>query len=144
MKIFLAAPFTQYISSDGVMAGDMKELLLELVGCFRDQGWRVFLAHEREDWGRSLYPPETCTPLDLEEMRTAEVVVCIPGTSGGVHVELGWASALRKPILLLLEEGRSYSPLVQGLHEVTPVRRESLNANGLKDRCLRQLKSLPW
>jgi hypothetical protein len=36
-------------------------------------------------------------------------------------VEIGWASALRKPIILLLEDGREYAFLVRGLHTVARV-----------------------
>jgi hypothetical protein len=42
-------------------------------------------------------------------------------------VELGWASAMAKPIVLVLNPGVSYSPLVMGLDKVTAVRTVELN-----------------
>ncbi|MCL6449896.1 MAG: nucleoside 2-deoxyribosyltransferase [Acetobacteraceae bacterium] len=86
-----------------------------------EAGCTVFLAHEREEWGANLMVPEVCTLLDLEEMGRADVVVAVPGQSGGVHMELGWASVLRKPIILLLDPKQRYSPLVLGLSSVALV-----------------------
>lgn len=49
--------------------------------------------------------------------------MAMPGApaSAGTHVELGWASALGKPIVLLLERGHEYAGLVTGLGSVTSV-----------------------
>lgn len=47
----------------------------------------------------------------------------IPGVpaSGGVHVELGWASANKKDIEIFLNKNSNYSPMVTGLSEITNV-----------------------
>ncbi len=74
-----------------------------------------FLALDRESWGESLMEAHSCAPLDFEEMKAADLVVAYPGNSCGVSVELGWASAYGKPIVLLLERSRRYSPLIEGL-----------------------------
>ncbi|MDX3570891.1 hypothetical protein [Streptomyces sp. ID05-47C] len=41
--------------------------------------------------------------------------------SPGTHIEIGWASALNKPIVLLLEANQDYAFLVRGLHTVADV-----------------------
>ena len=45
----------------------------------------------------------------------------IPGipNSGGVHVEIGWASANKKPLKIFLRNDYSYSPMVTGIHCLT-------------------------
>lgn len=66
--------------------------------------------------------PQECTRLDYEHIRDCDLFVAFPGSpaSPGTHIELGWASALGRPMILLLEEG-SYAFLVQGLHVVGDV-----------------------
>ena len=62
-----------------------------------------------------------CTPLDFEEMRNTDCVLAFPGApiSGGMHIELGWASAMKKKISIFVKKGEQYSPLILGLHEIT-------------------------
>ena len=118
-KLFLAAPFSDYLGPDGIFDRNHKceiELLLKTLTA---SGYEVFSAHVREKWGEDLFPAELCTPLDFEALKSADVIIALPGKSGGVHVELGWASALGKPIILWIEERSRYSPLVFGLPTVT-------------------------
>jgi hypothetical protein len=39
--------------------------------------------------------------------------------SGGVSVELGWASAMAKPVLIVLSSSGGHTPLIAGLDTVT-------------------------
>jgi nucleoside 2-deoxyribosyltransferase len=122
MRIFLAAPFTQLIETrTGIVDAAWRTQLCTLFGSLQDQGHSVFLAHERESWGEELMTPEECTPLDFREMVKADVVCAYLGNppSHGVHIELGWASALGKPIVLLIDEDVRYTPLVWGIAGVT-------------------------
>jgi nucleoside 2-deoxyribosyltransferase len=130
-RVFLAAPFTQFISSDGVVEAPARSQLSTLRAALMANGHSVFLAHEREAWGAELMTPQQCTPLDFAEMQETDVVCAYLGEppSYGVHIELGWASALDKPILLLVNSTVAYSPLVWGLSEMTEVR--VLEVNGL-------------
>ena len=47
---------------------------------------------------------DTCTELDFEEMKTADLVVAIPEDSKGTAVELGWASCMKLKYCLFLIE----------------------------------------
>ncbi|GAA2716953.1 MULTISPECIES: nucleoside 2-deoxyribosyltransferase [Streptomyces] len=123
-SVFLAGPFLQLLDpATGEMPGDARAPFDILIKHFEAQGLSVHNAHRREAWGAELMRPEVCTPLDQEEIRKADAFVALPGfpASPGTHVELGWASAFGKPIVLLLERGRQYTFLVQGLHTVATV-----------------------
>lgn len=67
--------------------------------------------------------PADCTRVDYEEISRCDCFIAFPGApaSPGTHIELGWASALGKPVIMLLETGAAYAYLVQGLHQVTHV-----------------------
>lgn len=120
MKYFLVFPFSQYINGQQIN-DEVKSLLESVRNTIISNNCEVFLAHYREKWGQELMSSSVCTPLDFEEMRNADCVLAFPGApiSGGVHIELGWASAMNKRICLFLQSGVDYSPLVCGLSMIT-------------------------
>ena len=95
-----------------------------LLKFLRSKNFEVHNAHEREEWGSNWYTPEACTTLDFETIRSSDLLIAIPGNpaSGGVHIELGWASALGKSVILLLDKAYTYSSLVEGLKQITSVK----------------------
>jgi nucleoside 2-deoxyribosyltransferase len=135
-RVFLAAPFSQFLDPHtGTVGAAVRTSIDALRRALEAEGHSVFLAHERESWGAALMPPEECTPLDFAEMHAADIVCAHLGSppSHGVHIELGWASALGKPIVLLLSPGQTHSPLVYGLETVTAVTRLHLDDRPLAD-----------
>jgi len=123
-RIFVGAPFHNYINPNtGIFLNDKKLMLECIINCCENKGHTVMNSHIRENWGKSWMLPEECTPLDYNEILNADIFVAVPGNppSGGVHVELGWASALKKRIIIFLEKGKKYSNLVIGLREVSEV-----------------------
>lgn len=122
MKIFLAFPFSGIINEENNIIADYYiGFLTGIRQAILDKNMKVFLAHFRENWGKSLMTAEECTPLDLIEMQESDFVFAFPGPpiSGGVHIELGWASALGKKIVLFLKRGEEYSPLIVGISTIT-------------------------
>ncbi|MGI5478656.1 nucleoside 2-deoxyribosyltransferase [Streptomyces lavendofoliae] len=123
-SLFLAGPFIQLLDPlTGRMPADAQTPFTVLIDHFEAQGLTVHNAHRREAWGAELMHPEVCTRIDQDEIRKADVFVAMPGhpASPGTHIEIGWASAFNKPIVLLLEKDREYTFLVQGLHTVATV-----------------------
>ncbi|MEV6115159.1 hypothetical protein AB0L59_22225 [Streptomyces sp. NPDC052109] len=124
LRVFLAAPFVQFIDpADGVVRPQWRQRLSALREALLDAGHAVFNAHHNEGWGEWGLPPQECVPSDFRAMQCADLVLAYPGTppSTGVALELGWASALRKPVALLLDPGTAYSPMISALGEVSPV-----------------------
>jgi len=118
MRIFFGASFTKHLKKDNGQFHESKKILIEnIIEILTERGHDVRNAHVREEFGKKLLDPETCTKMDLEEIKKCDLFMAMPGNppSGGVHVELGWASALNKKILLLLKKHGGYSPLVTGL-----------------------------
>lgn len=123
-KFFLAAPYSQWMDEDRVALLPECKRDIEMVrkGLLAT-GASVFNAHFNEDWGRSWLPADICTPLDHEAVSQSSAVIAFVGDppSGGVYVELGWASALQKPILAIVTPGAAVSPMLLGMHMVTHV-----------------------
>ncbi|GAA4803565.1 nucleoside 2-deoxyribosyltransferase [Streptomyces ziwulingensis] len=125
-RVFLAGPFMGLVDPETqTMPTAGRRPFLLLIEHFEKQGLHVYNAHRREAWGAEVLTPEQCTPLDQTEIEKADVFVAIPGIppSPGTHIEIGWASAFNKPIVLLMEEGRDeeYGFLVRGLGTVAKV-----------------------
>lgn len=108
-------------SLDGTVAldEDLRTLLEGVEGLLTKAGHSIFLAHRREAFGAALMDAETCTPLDMLELQRADLLVAIPGFSYGVHIEIGWAIASYKPIVLLRRQSEpETTPLIAGLPTV--------------------------
>ncbi|OLT25785.1 hypothetical protein BJF83_22645 [Nocardiopsis sp. CNR-923] len=123
-RVFLAAPYTQWLDpSTRLVRADLRNRLNRLRGGLIEAGAHVFSAHHNERWGAEWLPAEECTPADFRAMRVADAVCAVVGSpaSGGVAVELGWASALGKPVLAIMDDGADCTPLISGLHTITDV-----------------------
>jgi len=123
-RVFLAAPFAQWLSEDRLVDPTWRNRLSALRQGFLDAGMPVFSAHHNERWGAGWLPAEVCVPNDFRAMETCDVVCAYLGApvSAGVCIELGWASAMRKPVLLVLDHSIKHSQMIKGLATVTQVR----------------------
>jgi nucleoside 2-deoxyribosyltransferase len=120
-SVFVAGPFFKAIDpATGRLPVKDQDRIEGLIAHFENKGCKVFNAHKREAWGQAFLEPQVYTRLDFDEIAEADVLVAMPGSpaSAGTHVELGWASSMGKPIVLLLERGHEYAGLVTGLGSV--------------------------
>ena len=122
-KIFVAAPFYHWIQDDETK-NEKRNILEQLLKSLREQGYKVYNAHEREKWGDAWLDGDICTPLDYKEISDSNLIIAFAGPpiSGGVYIELGWSSSMKKKILLILQENEEYSNLVIGLNKITDVK----------------------
>ena len=122
MKVFVAAPFRSFLDANGAFDQHFRRQLEKFYECLVDAGFEYFSAQVNEEWGSAALGPDECVPIDYTEMLTSDVVVAVLGKppSLGVAVELGWASALRKPILIL-GSALETSSMFAGLDRVADV-----------------------
>lgn len=117
-KIFIACAFSKYLNGTIFTDGEFAGFLRKLYQLCQTYASKVFLAAEREKYGKNLMP-DVCTELDFEEMKSSDLVVAIPDDSKGVAVELGWASWMQKRLVLILNANQRYTPLISGLGDIT-------------------------
>ena len=122
-RVFLAAPFKQLLDQSQTMQTADQALLIQVMTLLEKNGLVVDNAHRREAWGQAMMTPDDCTQADFQAIAACDVLLAFPGqpASPGTHIELGWASAMGKPIVLLLEAEATYAYLVQGLKMVGDV-----------------------
>lgn len=129
---FLGGPI-QVLSRDPLLLARLEGAVQAIVHAFRSNAMQVFSAHLAEDFGATTFEwqPHSIAKRDLMWMRSCDVFVALlpPDQGGslarsdGTHVELGWASALGKPIVLVSDtklEGQ-FSQLVTGLPAIAQV-----------------------
>lgn len=121
MKIFFAIPYSQLCDEKYEVKKEYRDFLEKLTSKTKQMGCDYFLAHEREKWGKQYNSAEESTVIDFETIKKSDMLCVIPGVpnSGGVHVEMGWASANKVKMRIFLKENYTYSPMVTGIHELT-------------------------
>lgn len=125
LTVFVCGPLTEALNGqelDEELRG-LLELIHETLA--RDR-MRVLSAHRDERWGQDEPSPEVVAERDLEWMRACDAAVMVLGTpsrpvwrTDGTFVELGWATALRKPVVVIGDLGAYRSALVRGLSSVS-------------------------
>lgn len=126
MKVFISCPFTGLCEEEKyVVKKEYQPFFENLINMIANKGFDYYLAIKRENWGVDHKGPQECTFSDYEGIKSSDAIIVIPGNhlskgiSGGVHVELGWASALKKDLHILVEDNFMYSPVVMGLDTLT-------------------------
>lgn len=123
-SVFIGGPFKQLVDPATGVISDVHRVRIEtLIDFFESAGSSVYNSHRRESWGAKFLSPRDATLLDFNEIRSSELFVAFPGvpSSPGTHIEIGWASALGVPSILLLEDQGEYAFLVTGLEDLSNV-----------------------
>ena len=121
MKVFLAMPYSQLCNENYEVKKEYKDFFVKLTSELKKINCEYFLAHEREDWGKQYISAKESTMIDFETIKNVDLVCIIPGVpnSGGVHVEIGWASANQKNLKIFLKKNYHYSSMVTGIYCLT-------------------------
>lgn len=128
-QIYISAPFRRYSSEIegreyGILYSENYRQFLEKVEqLIKELGFKVCLPHRDEGlWGNIYIPPEEITEICFNLIRSSEILVVFPGKSRGVHIEIGYAAALGKKMLVFLHEGEKESTLLRGISRITEMK----------------------
>jgi hypothetical protein len=130
-KLLLGGPIRHAVLA-GEFDPSLQVLITSLLETLESSGWEVFSAHRAE--GFSTESEKFCSQKivtrDFDWMKRCDLFVAIlpPGPEGvlrtdGTHVELGWASALGKPIVAVapLPMPETYGHMLRGLGGIAQV-----------------------
>ncbi|MEU7182063.1 hypothetical protein ACWIG3_15180 [Streptomyces celluloflavus] len=128
VTLFVGGPI-QHALVPGGMAAPIRDCLSLAIDQARRAGATVLSAHVAERFGAdtALFTPEEVSVRDYTWMRECDVFVpvlpVLDGTllrTDGTHIELGWASALGRPIVGITDQpfAESASHLLKGLAQV--------------------------
>lgn len=126
-RAYIAAPFEAECTSrpDKYYGVIMNAAYIGFLEAIEDtlvsSGWEPLLPHRESDWGRQYLQPSETARRCLDLVCACDLLVAYPKNSRGVHIEMGYAAALGKPILVILDEGEREAAMVAGLGSVTTV-----------------------
>ena len=121
-QIFLSTPISQAINPNtGLLQSKIAVRINRIYDVLSMSNYNVFLAIDREEWGRQKVTAVGCTKRDYDELIKSKHLVAIISDymSDGVLIELGWASALNIPITIIADYRMNLSHLVLGLPSVS-------------------------
>ncbi|MCS0603620.1 nucleoside 2-deoxyribosyltransferase [Streptomyces sp. LP11] len=132
LDVFVGGPIQHAILSTG-FAGGLQAAITVAIGTVTQYGANVFSAHVVEKFGEqtAAFTPEQVSVRDFRWMRKCDVFVPVlplldDGTlrrTDGTHVELGWATAFGRPVVMITKQPfvESASHLLKGLYRVGAV-----------------------
>jgi nucleoside 2-deoxyribosyltransferase len=128
-KVFLSARLTKAIKKDGIFDPGTRQAVSAVVNRLKEKGLTVFSAHLVEDFGQTKVEPEEFAPRDFKEICEADSVVVLfdEPISAGTCIEIGWATALQKPVVVFSPEVfyiATEAPMLLGLRQISKVRIE--------------------
>ncbi|MEU7576097.1 nucleoside 2-deoxyribosyltransferase [Streptomyces sp. NPDC041068] len=132
VSVFVGGPIQHAIRDDGFHQ-PLRHAIRDIIAAASAVHGTVFSAHVVEKFGvdTPLFSPDQVSVRDFDWMRRCDVFVPVLPVDGagelmrtdGTHVELGWASALGKPIVVVtpVPLAANASHLLRGLPSVADV-----------------------
>lgn len=128
-QVYISAPFRMHSSTMegreyGVLNSENYKQFLESVErLIKKLGLNVCLPHRDEGlWGNIYIPPEEVTEICFDLIHSSDILVVFPGKSRGVHIEIGYAAALGKKLLVFLSKDEKESTLLKGISRITEMK----------------------
>jgi nucleoside 2-deoxyribosyltransferase len=130
--VLIGGPIQYASRNNGHFNRHLKRLILYVASILQKANYRVLSPHIVEDFGNLALVDSTEIVLrDYHWMQFCDVYIALFVKSNaqqyirsdGTHVEIGWASAMRKPIILLGDDvpSKENSHLVRGLGAISHV-----------------------
>lgn len=126
MKAYIAAPYTSKSTTQvnphyGEISDNSYINFLESIeSVVRSSGFETYLPHrDLHKWGKSNLTLEEVGQTSMKELKNSDLLIAYPEQSVGVNIELGWASAFKKKVFIILNENSKVSIMHEGLKGVT-------------------------
>jgi len=130
MKIFVSGPLRRTLDEAGKMDPKYIEKIKKLRLFLEEHGHEVFIPHEVDNFFKS-FNPVNVVKTDYQQIRCSDLVIVYPDypPSGGACVEMGWATAMFKRVIILYKEGKQYSPLLTSMDKLERVQTITYNTD---------------
>lgn len=118
-RIFLSVSYSAQVDADGNVTAEYRNNLEMVITTLETGRRKVFCAPREDEWRLNDRSPGEALRLDLEHIDGCDVFVAILGStiSVGIQLELGYAIARGKRIILAVPAGTSLAYINQGVRE---------------------------
>jgi nucleoside 2-deoxyribosyltransferase len=135
--VFVGGPIQYAVRPDGSFDSGTRTIIEQVIAALAERGNKVLSAHRYERFGQmdvSGKFREVCL-RDYGWMKECDLFVAVLPldangnviVSSGTSIELGWASAMGKPIILVCDPAPKYSHLIIGLDAVANTLKIDIN-----------------
>lgn len=133
-EIFVGGPFQHAINSENGFDANLRLLIESFIEIIEKAGYKILSAHRAELFGEISAKDSSSqvTKRDFLWIKSSQIFLAVLPIkekgqlyrTDGTHIELGWASMLGKPVIILWDPDSAdiYSHLIRGLHTLTRVR----------------------
>ncbi len=125
LPVFVGGPFHHAVSDSGIFDPLVGALIVKITTSLEKAGFTILSSHLAEEFGQIALDgaAEEIVRRDFEWMQSCGAYVCLLPNhedgksyrSDGCCIELGWASALKKPTILVRDMNTSFTDLIVGL-----------------------------
>jgi hypothetical protein len=129
VRAYISAPFTEKSTAIktreyGEIRDESYKNLLEIIdSVVRGCGLETCLANrDVQAWGKEDLALEEVDRKRVEEISKSDVLIAYPENSRGVNLEIGWASMMKKKIIIMLNEKEAVSLGYRALNGITQTR----------------------
>jgi len=121
--VFVSARFTTALQPDGKFDEELKKRIEAVHEAVTEMGMTVVSSHIREEFGRKKIEAVDFVERDIKDISECNLFILLLDEviSGGAFTELGWASLLDKPIIILVPETcdiKGTFPMIEGMHRI--------------------------
>ena len=121
IKLFISCPITKYFH-DSTFDNEFKEFIKKVYMIAEQKCEEVYLALEEDNYNiNEMTDDSKCIMNDSSALCNSDIVVAIPEDSQGAAVELGWASAKNKKIILIKNFNYKKTAMIDALEMITDV-----------------------
>lgn len=122
-KVYIACPISKYVREG--FDKEFLEVINEIYEVTKETCSNVYFPLKKEAFGQDKIngSGDVCTPKDHIEVSKADIIIAIPEVSMGVSVEIGWASEMKKNILIFIDKNYHQSELIRYIDTITPTKK---------------------
>jgi len=116
-------PISDNLASDGTFRPEKRRFYESVIDSFASLGLKVESAALNENWGKIKLPPVKFTAYDIEAIERSDILAVVTSErlTRDMYLEVGWALALRQPVLFFIAASTNVTFMIEGLRELDRV-----------------------
>lgn len=125
MKVYITVPFTSHVNKEGIAEEPFVKFIDMIDSTVKKFKFSTYITYrDFFKWGKVIFNPDTVYEKFKMELETSELVIAVnPNEGQSTNLVLGIAAALKKEIIILLDNKFEKNSLIglmyQGLKNMT-------------------------
>jgi hypothetical protein len=120
LTMFLSIPISENFNSSGTFRPERRRFYESFIEVLSREGANIECAALNEDWGTVKLETVEFTKYDLEAIDRSDALIVLTNTrlSSDIYLEIGYAAAQLKPVLLVVPWATRLTYMLEGMSEL--------------------------